>query len=66
MGIELDYLDKDFIHQLDLIIERIILHPNITRAKEKELRILLDLLHTVKYPFHELQKILLEFEEGLS
>ena len=66
MSLRLDHIDAQFVHILDQIVERIILHPEITRQQEKDLRRLRDDLQVKQYPLHEMMTMLLDFERGIG
>ena len=66
MSLRLDHIDAQFVHILDQIVERVILHPEITRQQEKDLRRLLDDLQLNQYPLHEMMTMLLDFERGIG
>lgn len=66
MSLRLDHIDAQFVDILDKIVERIILHPEITRQQEKDLRRLLDDLQVKQYPLHEMMTMLIDFERKIG
>lgn len=66
MSLRLPYMDPVFVQELDLIVERIILNPCITRAQEKQLRILLDNVQASSYAAHEVARMLYDFEREVK